>query len=102
MNILSKLLESPKLGTIKYIERRPIKPYIDGKATEEVIGYRYICILPDMGYAQIAIKIDGKPQLDEPSEPYNVVCDGLKATAYVNQNGRPDLSFRAEAIKAAK
>lgn len=102
MNLLSKMLENPNLGAMKYIERRPVREYVDGKASDTVVGYKYICVLPQMGYAQVAVKVMGAPQLDEPAQPYDVVCDGLTAIAYVNGNNRADVAFRAEKIHPAK
>ena len=102
MNIINKLLEHVDLGVMKYVERSTVKDYVDGKPSGDVTGYKYHVVLPHMGYAQAAIKVMGNAQLDEPAEPYDVVCTNLRAVAYVNSMGRVDVSFKADSIKAAK
>ena len=102
MNIINKLLEKPNLGTLKYFERQAVRDYIDGKASSDVAGYKYICVAPGMAFAQVAVKIVGPAQLDEPEQPYDVVFDNLTATPYTNAANRPDIAFKADKIRAAK
>lgn len=101
--LLTKALEkvSTSLGTMKYIGRKPIREYVDNKATDNIIGYRYELVLPSMGYAQISVKIPGAAQLDEPTEPRDVVLSGLQIVPYARNNS-VEISCKADGIKAAR
>ncbi|MEG1925802.1 MAG: hypothetical protein RR415_08640 [Ruthenibacterium sp.] len=102
MNIINKLLEKPNLGTLKYVERQPVRDYVDGKASSNVAGYKYVCVAPTMAFAQVVVKIMGAAQLDEPEQPYDVIFDNLSATPYTNAANRPDIAFKADKIHPAK
>lgn len=44
--------------SILVTEVRPLKKYVDGKSTEEIEGFRYLCILPANKYEQVSIKVE--------------------------------------------
>lgn len=102
MNVLNKLLEKVDLGSMKYVERHAVRDYVNGKPSDDITGYKYVCVLPQMGYSQVSVKIMGAAQLDEPEQPYDVTCTNLRAVAYVNNANRVDVSFRADTIRPAK
>lgn len=36
----------------------PVKEFIDGKPTDKIIAYRYVCVCPMNKYEQIAIRVE--------------------------------------------
>ena len=101
--LMNRLLDkaATSLGTMKYIGRKPIREYVDNQPTDNITGYRYELVLPEMGYAQIAVKVLGAAQLDEPAEPYDVTLKGLHIVPYTRGQS-VELSFKADGIKAAR
>lgn len=97
--LLSKAVTT--LGTMKYVGRRPVHEFVDGKPTDKIIAFRYDIVLPDMLYSKISVRVPGAAQLDEPAEPYDVTLKGLQIVPYTRDNS-VELSFRADTIKAAR
>lgn len=105
MDLVAKLmiLAMAGLGQITYIGRTTLYEYQNDRRTDKVIGYKYMAVLPTMGYAQIGVKILGEAQLDAPKEPYTVTFSNLRAIPYVNsRTNHVDVAFRADGIRAAK
>ncbi len=102
MSILDKLLQNVELGRLIFVERRPVRDYVNDKPSDKVVGFRYMIIVPDLGYAQISVKIMGTARLVEPAQPTEVICTGLRAVPYVNRQGRVDVAFKADEIREAK
>ncbi|MCM1296034.1 MAG: hypothetical protein NC311_10875 [Muribaculaceae bacterium] len=104
-DLLARLLvlSMAALGQLTYIARTTLYEYQNDRRTSNVIGYKYMAVIPTLGYAQISVKILGEAQLDAPKEPYNVTFSNLRAIPYVNsRTNRVDVAFRADGIRAVK
>lgn len=103
MDILSKICEKVNLGKMLLLEVTPVAEYVDGKATDNVTGYKYLCVAPNMSFAHVGIKIPGAALMETPAQPVNVVFDGLIGRPYVNSStNRPEISFKATGIRTVK
>ena len=61
----------------------PVYQYNDNKRTDVITAYRYVVCLPERGLEKIAVKIDGKQQLEQPSNNYvEVVFQNLEMSIY--------------------
>lgn len=83
------------------------KEYRDGKATDNIIGYKYTVVLPHHGFDHLDIKIAGNKLLDvEPGDTMAVTVQGLVIKPYVQRNTNK-IAFTAKAdgitpVKAGK
>ena len=99
-NILNKGISS--ISNAVYVKRTPVREFINDTLTDKIIGSKYECVIPEMNYARISVKVLGDAQLDEPKSAQKVEFEGLAATAYVNSQNRPAVAFKAEKIYLSK
>lgn len=98
---LTDLVIDPKgsLGNRLWLtEISEVREYKDNKRTENIVGHRYIVVLPDRNFEKIGIKIDGKRLLDMPENGYvDVNFTGLQMMIYWI-NGQPEVAARATGV----
>lgn len=98
---ITDLVIDPKgsLGNRLWLtEISEVREYKDNKRTENIVGHRYIVVLPDRNFEKIAVKIDGKRLLEMPETGYiDVNFTGLNMTIYWI-NGQPEVSARATGV----
>jgi len=82
-------------------EISPTYQYNDNKRTDTIIGYRYTVCLPEKGLEKIAVKIDGKQQLEQSTNGYvEVNFQNLEVSIYwLNQ--QPQIAAKASGISLA-
>lgn len=105
MNIMNELINKSlaHIGTLKLIERRPVYAYVNNAPTDQIIGYKYICVAPELSFSTVAVKILGEEKLKHITAPADVRFDGLEAVVYTNRGtNRPDISFRANNVNVLK
>ena len=76
----------------------PAFAFVNGKKTDEVIGYNYVILLPQKGLQKIAVKILGKQLIDKPPVYCPVDFDGLSLFVYF-MNGRERVGAKANGIR---
>lgn len=95
-----KLMIAPKcLGdNLMLTSVSPYKKYVDGKATDEVEGYRYTVACPALDLEKIGVKIKGKQQMQNPEGSFPIVrFTDLEIKPYV-MNGSLGVTATATAI----
>ena len=82
-------------------EISPVYQYSDNKRTDTVTGYKYIVCLPEKSLEKIAVKIDGKQLLEQPTSSYvEVQFQNLEVFIYwLNQ--QPQIAAKASNIVLA-
>lgn len=86
------------------LKTREAKEYVDGKATDNIIGYKYECVDTD-SFEKFSVKILGnKPiisqdVIDGSADHIKVSFVNAFAKAYRTSSGRYELSFKADTMK---
>ncbi len=87
----------PAFKDIQLIQVRARKEWRDGKPTENQIGYTYTVILPQHGFEQLDVKIDGDKRIEvQPGKSVAVEFVNLRVKPYVKR----DTSFITFSAKA--
>ena len=77
---------------------RPYYAYLDGERTSTVDGYKYTTAFPALD-----IKIPGEKRLDVPPSEYTAVkYDNLMVKLYRDNNGKYQLTAKAENVHKAE
>lgn len=71
--------------------------YADGKRTQETDGWKYMVLIPELGYDSLNVKIAGNKQVDVSGPDTFVGFDGLEIKPYVI-NGKLIVSAHATGI----
>lgn len=79
----------------------PSFEYRDGVRTDNIIGYRYITVLPERKMDKLAVKIDGPAQIDAPSGCVEVSYEGLELSVYWAR-GEYGIAAKATKVKVLK
>lgn len=93
-----------KGNTLILVDIAPYKEYVDGKATDKTMGYRYTCVCPDNKFEKITIKVEeSKPLLSSEeialTGTIKVSPLGFEGRFYRDKNGEYILSAKAKEIK---
>lgn len=104
MSLLNDLVNKslPSLGTLKFLESKPVYAYANNQPTTQIIGYKYLCIAPEFNFVSVNVKVLGEEKLNNVKTPADVRFTNLEAVVYTNHNNRPDLSFRADNVELMK
>ena len=79
----------------------PVYQYSDNRRTDVVTAYRYVVCLPERGWEKIAVKIDGKQQLEQPENGYaEVHFQNLEMSIYF-MNQQVQIAARASSVSLA-
>ena len=100
---LSNLIISPEsLGERLWLtDVVAVFEYKDNRKTENIVGYRYVIVLPDRNFDKIGVKIEGAQQLKPPENgSVDVRFDNLELFIYM-MNGSPQIGARATKITLA-
>ena len=82
---------------------RPYYAYLDGERTSTVDGYKYTTAVPAHGFATLDIKIPGEKRMDVPPSEYIAVkYDNLMVKLYRDNNGKYQLTAKAENVHKAE
>lgn len=87
---LSELIIDPRsVGKRLFLVNvKPVYEYRDGhRVSDEVVGFKYEIALPDKHMEKIAVRIDGKCQMDEPESFQEVTIEGLALSLYWTPTG---------------
>lgn len=78
------------------------KRYVDGKATDEIEGFRYVVACPEHGLDKLSVKIGGRQLVDDPAGGYPAVTfNDLQIRPYI-LNGQLGLTATASGISLVK
>ena len=82
----------------------PIKEFIDGKATDQILGFRYQCVCPQNKFEHISIKVEEKTpsisaEMVEENGTLKVSPVNFEAKFYRDKNGTYQLTAKAEKIE---
>ena len=78
----------------------PAYAYADGKRTDTITGYKYVCALPSHKLEKIAIKIENVSKLvewEDGDDARSVTFENLEVGTYF-RNGSIELSVKATSI----
>ena len=83
------------------VEVLPSYAYSEGKRTNNITGYRYVITMPDHSFDKLAVRIEGKQQLEAPDDGYaEVTFQGLEIYTYWTRDGY-QVGARAKGIRLA-
>ena len=101
LNIRDLKIDPTSLGrAMLLVEVRPYYVYKDGRATDEVAGYRYTVALPELRLEKIGVKIEGAQLLDSPERgAVEVEFTGLEVRAYQDRDKVVQFSAKATGVK---
>jgi len=93
---IDKALLGEEMLLVKVV---PYYEYIDKRRTENIVGYKYIVVLPGHGYEKLDVKIPGKKLLEvQLGQSLSVRFNSLRVKPYVSFGAaRPSLQFTASA-----
>lgn len=70
------------------VETAPYYSYIDNKRSDEIMGYRYVVVMPQHNLDKLAIKIPGPLQCEKPEGHYPAVeFSGLHLKVFWSPEG---------------
>ena len=101
LNFLKLTFDVSSLGQEALLTAvRPYYAYVDGAKTNKVEGYKYTTVYPAHS---LDIKIPGEKRLDVLASEYiPVKYDGLTVKLYRDNNGKYQLTAKAENIRRAE
>ena len=82
----------------------PIKEFVDGKATNRVLGFRYQCVCPQNKFEHISIKVEEKTpsvsaEMIEENGTLKITPVNFEAKFYRDKNGTYQLTAKADKIE---
>lgn len=85
---LNNCIVIPAIPNCSYLlkEVTPNYVYDCGKRTQETDGWRYMVLIPELGYDNLNVKIPGSKQVDVTGPDTFVGFDGLEIKPYVINN----------------
>ena len=100
---LNNCIIVPAAPTYSFLLTRisPNYIYADGKRTQEVDGWKYTVLIPELGYDSLNVKIAGSKQLDATGPNTYVIFDGLEIKPYLI-NGKLIVSAHAAGVRLKK
>lgn len=86
---------------------RPYREYVDGKATDKVLGYSYVVICPSNKYERIVIKVEQAAPVITPEEleqkkDCRIRPVNFEGRFYRDKNGVYAFSAKATAMEVLK
>ena len=78
------------------VEVTPAYVYKNGVKTNEIEGYRYGLVLPEIGFERLSVKILGDKLMEQPEQYAEVDLEGLEITLY-HKGGSYDVFATATA-----
>lgn len=87
---VNTLLDADRLGKMLLIAVEPTYTYSEtGQRTNNVDGYKYTVLLPQLGFSKLSVKIAGEQRLDVPvGTMVPVYFDGLELKVYSLETSR--------------
>jgi hypothetical protein len=79
------------------IEVTPVNAWKNGEKMNEIIGYKYVVASKEHGLKKIAVKIEGRKQLETHEDFPSVEFNGLDVTMYWN-SGQLQVAAKATSI----
>ncbi len=102
MNIIKLKIDVRSIGTKKLlVDVTPAYVYKNGVKTNEIEGYRYGLVLPEIGFERLSVKILGDKLIEQPEQYAEVDLEGLELNLY-HKGGSYDVSATATGIRLAK
>lgn len=94
------IISNDSIGSkLLLVEVKAKYEYVNNQRTDKVTGYGYTVVLPDRGFERLTVKIDGKPQMENPDGYAEVVFTDLELFIYWSQ-GQYTVGARASGIRA--
>lgn len=84
---------------------KPFKQYIDGKASDNIIGYTYVCVCPGNKYQEIIIKVEqanplmSQDELEAKGGCIKVKPKSFEGRFYRTKSGEYALSCKASGME---
>ncbi len=101
MKITDLRIDPRSIGTRPLlVEVIPAYAYSEGKRTNTVTAYRYVIVMPDHSFDKLAVRIEGKQQIDAPEGYAEVAFQGLEIYTYWTPTGY-QVGARAKGIQLA-
>lgn len=83
MKLTSLVIDPASLGARKWLtEVRPVYAYTNNVKTNEIIGFKYLLVLPDKSLERIDVKIEGRKRMDVLDGYIEVEFEGLEIYIY--------------------
>ena len=104
LNIANLLISNKSLGEEMLLtDVRPVREFVNNKATDKVIGFAYTVALVAHKFADLTVKIEGDQQIELSADAMPVRFDGLKVRAYKSfRDGEIYFSASADKIMSVK
>lgn len=64
------------------VDVTPCYKYENGQRTNEIEGYRYVVVLPEMEFDKLGVKIEGNQLIEKPDEYADISFEGLNIFIY--------------------
>ncbi|WP_085833818.1 hypothetical protein [Clostridium merdae] len=82
----------------------PVKEFVDGKSTDKIVAYRYVCVCPMNKYEQIAIRIEQTEAILTPEElsskgSIKVKPKGFEGRFYRDRSGEYQFTAKATTLE---
>ena len=102
MKLTDLKIDPQSLGNkLLLVEVLPSYAYSEGKRTNNITGYRYVITMPDHSFDKLAVRIEGKQQLEAPDDGYaEVTFQGLEIYTYWTRDGY-QVGARAKGLRLA-
>lgn len=75
------------------------KRYVNGQPTEEIEGFKYVCMFSKRPFQCLSVKIEGSQILEVDGNWIRVIFDQLCVKTYVDPNGTLRLSAKAKGLQ---
>lgn len=79
---------------------QPVREWLDGKASDRIIGMRYAVVLPKLAYERLTVVVEGtqKPLELENGEPKPVIFTNLRLKLYA-KDSKILVSAKADGVR---
>lgn len=99
MKITNLKLNAASVGKkMLLVDVTPCYVYANGQRTNEIEGYRYVVVLPEMEFDKLGVKINGEQLIEKPDSYVDVTFEGLDVFIYWRA-GTYEVGATATAIK---
>ncbi len=83
MKITNLKLNASSVGKkMLLVDVTPCYVYANGQRTNEIEGYRYVVVLPEMEFDKLGVKINGEQLIEKPDSYVDVSFEGLDVFIY--------------------
>lgn len=103
-DIIMTLLQVANGDTLWLTDIFPVKAFVDGKPTDKIIGFRYVCVCPANKFEKISIKVEQDAPIISSDElaakgHVKVKVKDFEGRFYRDRNGEYQFTAKATALE---